>query len=97
MGKEIFIFKNSLKLHPIVYTILVGTIFVTIAKSMSVPFLAIYLSQKTELSLSLIGAIIGLGPLASTIGGFIGGTLSDWQKKSNDLFTVCIVFGFRWL
>lgn len=96
MGKEIFIFKNSLKLHPIVYTILVGTIFVTIAKSMSVPFLAIYLSQKTELSLSLIGAIIGLGPLASTIGGFIGGTLSDLLGRRRvmifSLFALSLVF-----
>ncbi|SFJ49660.1 hypothetical protein [Thermoflavimicrobium dichotomicum] len=56
MVKKSYIFKDFLGLHPIVYTILTGTIFVTIAKTMSVPFLAIYLTQKTELSPGLIGA-----------------------------------------
>lgn len=44
---------------------------------MSMPFLAIYLSKDTQLSPVLIGMIIGLGPLASTIGGFVGGAMSD--------------------
>ncbi|MFD2169212.1 MDR family MFS transporter [Tumebacillus lipolyticus] len=67
--------------HPVVYTLLIGTIITTIARSMSFPFLAIYLTQNTELSPGVIGSIIGLGPLAGTFGGFIGGALSDFVGR----------------
>lgn len=69
--------------HPIVYTLLLGTIITTIARSMSFPFLAIYLTANTDLTPAMIGGIIGLGPLAGTFGGFIGGALSDFigRKK----------------
>ncbi|WP_232698247.1 MDR family MFS transporter [Brevibacillus daliensis] len=63
--------------HPIVHTLIIGTVFVRAASSMSMPFLAIYLSNTTNLSPVMIGLIIGAGPLASTVGGFVGGTLSD--------------------
>nr|WP_284640972.1 MFS transporter [Paenibacillus chinjuensis] len=62
--------------HPIVHTLLVGTILARAASSMSMPFLAIYLSRDGMNPL-LIGAIIGAGSLAGTAAGFIGGALSD--------------------
>lgn len=65
------------KLHPIVNTLLAGTIFVIIGISMSSPFLAIYLAKNTDLNAALIGAVIGAGPLAGALGGFIGGVISD--------------------
>lgn len=62
--------------HPIVWIILIGTIFTRIASSMSIPFLAIYLSAK-GMPLTSVGFTVGLSALASTLGGFIGGNLSD--------------------
>lgn len=63
--------------HPIVNSLLLGTILARIASSMSMPFLAIYLVRHTEMSPTLIGLVIGAGSLAGTLGGFIGGSLSD--------------------
>ncbi|GED72172.1 MFS transporter [Brevibacillus reuszeri] len=63
--------------HPIVWSLVVGTVFVRAASSMSMPFLFLYLSNNTDMDLAMIGLTIGAGPLAGTIGGFIAGTLSD--------------------
>lgn len=63
---------------------------------MSVPFLAIYLSQQTDLSPGMIGMVIGLGPLASTVEGLIGGILSDRFGRKTvmivSLFGMSLVF-----
>jgi MFS family permease len=63
--------------HPVVHLLMAGTVFVMLTQSMSLPFLAIYLSQTTALGPAEIGMIIGAGPLAGTVGGFLGGLLSD--------------------
>ncbi|MBN2909563.1 MFS transporter [Polycladomyces sp. WAk] len=88
--------KDFRRFHPIAWAVLIGTVFVTIAKTMSVPFLAIYLSQQTDLSPGMIGMVIGLGPLASTVGGLIGGTLSDRFGRKTvmiiSLFGMSLVF-----
>lgn len=63
--------------HPIVHTLILGTVLARAAGSMSLPFLAIYLSHNFTMTPVTIGLIIGTGSIASTVGGFIGGTLSD--------------------
>ncbi|WJQ79882.1 MDR family MFS transporter [Brevibacillus brevis] len=63
--------------HPIVWSLVVGTVFVRAASSMSMPFLFLYLSNQTDMSLAMIGLTIGAGPLAGTIGGFFAGAWSD--------------------
>jgi len=63
--------------HPIVHSLVVGTVFVRAASSMSMPFLFLYLSNHTAMDLATIGLTIGAGSLAGTVGGFFGGTLSD--------------------
>lgn len=63
--------------HPIVWSLVVGTVFVRAASSMSMPFLFLYLSNQTDMDLATIGLLIGAGALAGTVGGFIAGTLSD--------------------
>ncbi|MBO8164974.1 MAG: MFS transporter [Brevibacillus sp.] len=63
--------------HPIVHLLLVGTVFVRAASSMSMPFLAIYLATKTEMNEVMIGLTIGASSLAGAFGGFVGGALSD--------------------
>lgn len=63
--------------HPVVHLLMGGTVFVMLTQMMSMPFLAIYLSESTSLGPAAIGIIIGAGPLAGAIGGFFGGVLSD--------------------
>lgn len=63
--------------HPIVLSLLFGTVLARAASSMSLPFLAIYLSKTTSLNAVSIGFIAGAGSLAGTLGGFFGGALSD--------------------
>lgn len=63
--------------HPVVHLLMGGTVFVMLTQMMSMPFLAIYLSETTTLGPAAIGVIIGAGPLAGTFGGFLGGVLSD--------------------
>lgn len=63
--------------HPVVHLLMAGTVFVMLTQAMSMPFLAIYLSETTTLGPAFIGMIIGAGPLAGTVGGFLGGLLSD--------------------
>ncbi|MDZ5472009.1 MFS transporter [Bacillus sp. 31A1R] len=77
--------------HPIVNTLLAGTVFMIIGISMSSPFLAIYLAKNTDLSAAVIGAVIGVGPLAGAFGGFIGGMLSDLiGRKSLLILSLCL-------
>ncbi|WP_400164803.1 MDR family MFS transporter [Brevibacillus sp. TJ4] len=63
--------------HPIVWSLVIGTVFVRAASSMSMPFLFIYLSNNTDMDLATIGLMIGAGALAGTVGGFVAGNLSD--------------------
>lgn len=63
--------------HPIVWSLVIGTVFVRAASSMSMPFLFLYLSNHTDMDMAMIGLTIGAGPLAGTVGGFVAGTLSD--------------------
>lgn len=83
--------------HPIVHSLLLGTILARAASSMSMPFLAIYLSKNTDMSPLLIGLIIGAGSLAGTAGGFFGGALSDQIGRRRVLLGALIGWGFVFL
>ncbi len=74
--------------HPVVHVLIFGTVLITLTSSMSMPFLAIFLSQSVGLDFATIGFIIGVGPLAGTFCGLIGGVLSDFigRKKINASF-----------
>jgi MFS family permease len=82
--------------HPIVHTLMAGTVFITLTSSMSMPFLAIYLNETTQLDYAAIGLIIGAGPLAGTLGGFFGGVLSDFLGRTRlmilSLMVLSLVF-----
>jgi MFS family permease len=79
--------------HPIVHSLIFGTVIARAADSMSMPFLAIYLSKHTDMTPALIGLTIGLGPVAGTIGGFIGGTLSDRFGRKRVMLSALYVWG----
>ncbi len=80
--------------HPIVHSLLVGTVFARAASSMSMPFLAIYLSKHTSMDPMMIGFTIGAGSLAGTVGGFVGGTLSDLLGRRRVMLGALYVWTF---
>ena len=93
--------KDWKSYHPIVKTLMIGTMLTTFTSSMSMPFLAIFLMSTTNLSAAQIGLILGAGPLTATFSGFIGGMLSDFFGRKKlmflSIFTLCFVFlGFIW-
>lgn len=65
------------RLSPVVWLVLFASFWIKCATYFSLPFLTIFLSRNTSLSLPAIGLLVGLTPLASTAGGFLGGHLSD--------------------
>jgi MFS family permease len=83
--------------HPIVHSILLGTILARAASSMSMPFLALYLSRHTDMSAVTIGLVIGAGPLAGTFGGFFGGALSDRLGRKSVMMAALYVWGLMFI
>ncbi|MBD0381167.1 MDR family MFS transporter [Paenibacillus sedimenti] len=81
--------------HPIVHTLILGTVMARAASSMSLPFLAIYLSRNTSMSEIMIGIVIGMGALAGTVGGFVGGTLSD--RFGRRIIMLAALFGWAFV
>ncbi|MCY8335244.1 MFS transporter, partial [Bacillus spizizenii] len=82
--------KEFFGLHPVIKFLLLGTLVTKAAKSMTTPFLAIYLHQETGEGFGVIGLVIGLGYFATTIGGIIGGTLSDRIGRKSVM--LCSIF-----
>ncbi|MFC5531581.1 MDR family MFS transporter [Cohnella yongneupensis] len=80
--------------HPIVLTLIVGHGLSRIASSMSLPFLALYLANTTDMSPMMIGVVAGAGPLAGTVGGFFGGALSDRFGRRTIMFTALVLWSF---
>ncbi|PLR89862.1 MFS transporter [Bacillus sp. T33-2] len=80
--------------HPVVKTILIGTVFTGIGSGMIVPYFAIYLAEYTSLSISQIGFFIGAGSLAAMFGGFLGGTLSDLFGRRTVMIASLLLSGF---
>ncbi|TKC18337.1 MDR family MFS transporter [Robertmurraya kyonggiensis] len=87
--------KSYLKAyHPIVHLLLLGTIFISLTSSMSVIYLPIYLMNSAKLDPITLGFIVGAGALTATIGGFLGGTLSDFFGRNRLMRGTLIVLGF---
>lgn len=91
--------REKFSFHPVVWTLLIGTVFARGASFMALPFLALYLSNTHDIHPIWIGITIGLSPLMGTIGGFMGGYLSDrYGRKKVMLITVfvwgLVYFGF---
>jgi MFS family permease len=82
--------------HPLVHLIMLGTILISLTNSMSLIYLPIYLISAYNINPVTVGIIVGAGALTATIGGFIGGTLSDLIGRNRllliSLLAMCIVF-----
>jgi len=85
--------------HPLVWSILFGTIFTRAASFMTIPFLALYLHNELHASPLVIGVTLGAAQLFATFGGLFGGFLTDkLGRKLVILFTIFVwsgvFFGF---
>lgn len=65
------------KIHPLSWTIIVGTIFGRMASSMSIPFLSIYLIKSLGASPSETGVVVAVSSLIGVFASFYGGYISD--------------------
>ncbi|MGD6792993.1 MDR family MFS transporter [Metabacillus indicus] len=84
--------KQLKHVHPLGWNILIGTIFGRMATSMSLPFLAIYLTQVKGVSAAMTGTIIAVSSLAGILSSFYGGYLSDKLGRKKVLITS--IFGW---
>lgn len=57
--------------------LIVGSGIMSLANSVTVPFLAVFLHQELGLQPGMIGFIIGSSVFFSIFAGFVGGSLSD--------------------
>jgi len=80
--------------HPIVWVLLIGTAFSRGSAFMTLPFLSIYLSRHTDASPIIIGVTVGMSPLMATIGGFIGGHLSDRFGRKPIMLSAVLTLAF---
>jgi MFS family permease len=75
---------------------LFSTVFISLTNSMSVVFLPIYLLSTVDMNPVTVGLVVGAGALTATIGGFLGGTLSDLFSRYRllllSLFILSLVF-----
>jgi len=79
--------------HPLVWYTIVETAMARIAFFMCMPFIAIRLSDISGASTTLIGAVIGFGPLVSTIVGFYVGHLSDFWGRRQIMICAMVIWG----
>lgn len=68
---------NMRQLHPLIWNIIIGTMFGRMATSMSIPFLAIYLTKVKGVSPTHTGLIIAVSAFIGIGTSFFGGYLSD--------------------
>lgn len=66
----------------VIWGLLAGTVASKTASFMSMPFLTLFLAINLHVSPWIAGIIVGLSPLATLIGGFLGGQLSDMFGRS---------------
>ncbi|WP_066064637.1 MDR family MFS transporter [Neobacillus soli] len=87
--------KNYIgQFHPIVWVLLIGTVLSRGSAFMTLPFLSIYLSRHMDLSPIIIGLTVGMSPLMATVGGFIGGHLSDRFGRKPIMLTSLFMVAF---
>lgn len=64
-------------IHPLAWTIIIGTMFGRLVTSMSIPFLSIYLTQVLGASPTQTGITVAVSSLAGVLVSFYGGYISD--------------------
>ncbi|WP_410771790.1 MDR family MFS transporter [Fontibacillus sp. BL9] len=77
---------NLRQIHPLSWTIIIGTIFGRMATSMSIPFLSIYLINRLGASPSQAGIVVAVSSLIGVFASFYGGYISDVIGRKKVLF-----------
>lgn len=65
------------QIHPLAWTIIIGTMFGRLVTSMSIPFLSIYLTQVLGATPTQTGFTVAVSSLAGVLISFYGGYISD--------------------
>ncbi|MDT0122705.1 MFS transporter [Paenibacillus sp. RRE4] len=85
--------KHILKqIHPLAWTIILGTMFGRLVTSMSIPFLSIYLTRVLEATPTQTGITVAVSSLAGVLVSFYGGYISDRIGRK----IVMLVSVFSW-
>jgi len=85
--------KHILKqIHPLAWTIIIGTMFGRLVTSMSIPFLSIYLTRVLEATPTQTGITVAVSSLAGMLVSFYGGYISDRIGRK----IVMLVSVFSW-
>lgn len=81
-------------LHPLIWNIIIGTVFGRMATSMSIPFLAIYLTNVKGVSATETGMIIAVSSLVGIATSFFGGYFSDRFGRKGVLLISIFLWSF---
>ncbi|MEK4851861.1 MFS transporter [Paenibacillus sp. FSL H7-0756] len=86
-------------IHPLAWTIIIGTMFGRLVTSMSIPFLSIYLTQVLGASATQTGFTVAVSSLAGVMVSFYGGYISDVIGRRIVMLVsvfgwACVFFGF---
>ncbi|MFS0869177.1 MDR family MFS transporter [Paenibacillus xylanilyticus] len=85
--------KHHLRqIHPLAWTIIIGTMFGRLVTSMSIPFLSIYLTRVLGASPTETGVTVAVSSLAGVLISFYGGYISDRIGRK----IVMLVSVFSW-
>ncbi|MEO2203520.1 MFS transporter [Paenibacillus pabuli] len=80
------------QIHPLAWTIIIGTMFGRLVTSMSIPFLSIYLTRVLGASPTETGLTVAVSSLAGVLISFYGGYISDRIGRQ----IVMLVSVFSW-
>ncbi|PLT35020.1 MFS transporter [Bacillus sp. V5-8f] len=79
---------------PVGWNIIIGTMFGRMATSMSMPFLAIYLTKSMNVTPAMTGAIVAVSSLVGVLASFLGGYLSDRFGRKRVLILSIFAWAF---
>lgn len=80
------------QIHPLAWTVIIGTMFGRLVTSMSIPFLSIYLTGVLGASSTQTGITVAVSSLAGVMVSFYGGYISDRIGRK----LVMLVSVFAW-
>ncbi|MEC0124928.1 MDR family MFS transporter [Paenibacillus pabuli] len=80
------------QIHPLAWTIIIGTMFGRLVTSMSIPFLSIYLTQVLGATPTQTGVTVAVSSLAGVMISFYGGYISD--RIGRKIVMMVSVFGW---
>ena len=86
--------KELKHLHPLIWNIVIGTVFGRMATSMSIPFLAIYLTNVKGVSATETGMIIAVSSFVGIATSFFGGYFSDRFGRKKVLLISIFLWSF---